>query len=190
MVATLVPIVVCTSMFAMVFGIVYLKSRENMALIEKGINPKIRNLSPRPFRNLRWGLMLIGAGVGLLMAFILDNTILKHNKKSVEKKVVRYISDTSSNDTNKSKQRYCETNLDNKQSNDLNINGECFDEDDSINTHISGKMMVIKKSSGNDDENQPIYFALIGIGGGLGLFFSYKIEKKEWLDKKNNSENI
>ena len=36
----------------------------------------------------------------------------------------------------------------------------------------------------NDPKNVPIYFALIAIGGGLGLFFSYRIEKKEWVDKK------
>jgi hypothetical protein len=33
-----------------------------------------------------------------------------------------------------------------------------------------------------DGENPPVYFALIAIGGGLGLLFSYKIEKK-WLDE-------
>jgi hypothetical protein len=35
----------------------------------------------------------------------------------------------------------------------------------------------------NDGANVPIYFALIAIGGGLGLITSYRIEKKELLDK-------
>ena len=34
-----------------------------------------------------------------------------------------------------------------------------------------------------DHENVAIYFALIGIGGGLGLIASYKIEKRDLLDK-------
>ncbi len=36
---TLVPIVIMTGMFAMIFGIVYLGSKENMSMIEKGMNP-------------------------------------------------------------------------------------------------------------------------------------------------------
>lgn len=36
----LIPILVPLGAFAMVFGIVYLKSRENMAMIERGLNPK------------------------------------------------------------------------------------------------------------------------------------------------------
>jgi hypothetical protein len=33
------------------------------------------------------------------------------------------------------------------------------------------------------EENPSIYFALIAIFGGLGLVLSYRIEKKEVLDK-------
>jgi hypothetical protein len=36
----LIPILVPLSFFAMVFGLVYIKSRENMSMIEKGLNPK------------------------------------------------------------------------------------------------------------------------------------------------------
>jgi hypothetical protein len=32
-------------------------------------------------------------------------------------------------------------------------------------------------------DNEAIYFALIGIGGGAGLIGSYRIEKKEFWDK-------
>ena len=34
---TLVPISICLGGFAMAFGIVYLKTRQNMAMIEKGM---------------------------------------------------------------------------------------------------------------------------------------------------------
>lgn len=41
----LIPILVPLGAFAMVFGIVYLKSRENMAMIERGLNQRVRQSS-------------------------------------------------------------------------------------------------------------------------------------------------
>jgi hypothetical protein len=67
-VAVLIPL----SFFAMVFGIVYLYKKENLAMIEKGMNPKDKMYRPAPFRSLKWGLLLLGAGVGLLIAFFVD----------------------------------------------------------------------------------------------------------------------
>ena len=68
MVAILIPI----SFFAMVFGVVYLFKKENLAMIEKGMNPKDKMFRPAPFRSLKWGLLLLGAGLGLLIAFFVD----------------------------------------------------------------------------------------------------------------------
>jgi hypothetical protein len=117
----LVPIVMFAGGFAMVFGIVYMKTRQNMAMIEKGMNPKEFANRPTPYRNLKWGLLLVGSGIGLFLAYLLDHYVL--NK----------------------------------------IGQSGFYE---------------------SDRNVPVYFALIGIGGGLGLIGSYRIEKKELLDKK------
>ena len=59
---------------------------------------------------------------------------------------------------------------------------ENFDNDDDDNdTNTTGKKGLT--ISTDDNDNPALYFALIAIGGGLGLFFSYRIEKKEWLDK-------
>jgi len=44
-------------------------------------------------------------------------------------------------------------------------------------------------SAGNgiqSPDSVPIYFSLIGIFGGLGLFISYLIEKKETIDKNKS----
>ena len=68
MVAILIPL----SFFAMVFGVVYLYKKENLAMIEKGMNPKDKLFRPAPFRSLKWGLLLLGAGMGLLIAFFID----------------------------------------------------------------------------------------------------------------------
>ena len=110
----LIPIVMFAGFFAMVFGIVYLRTRQNLAMIEKGMNPKEFANRPAPYLNLKWGLLLIGSGLGLLIAYIID------------------------------------------LSSDL-VDGE---------------------------ENPTIYFSMIAIFGGLGLIASYRIEKKELLDRQ------
>jgi hypothetical protein len=120
-VAILVPILTSLGFFALIFGIVYMQKRENLAMIEKGMNPKLVEHRPTPYRNLKWGLLLVGSGMGLFLAYILDNYVLY----SVGHRA------------------------------DIEFNN-----------------------------NFPIYFALIAIGGGLGLIVSYRIEKKELLDGK------
>jgi hypothetical protein len=127
-VAVLIPIIMFAGGFAMVFGIVYLKTRQNLAMIEKGMNPKEFANRPTPYKNLKWGLLLVGAGLGLFFAYLLDNFVLYH---------VGHMN-----------------------------RGGNFMEDTGANV--------------------PIYFALIAIGGGLGLISSYRIEKKELLDKGIN----
>src|SRR5258708_39664390 len=71
-------ILTCLGILAMIFGIRYMRNKENMAMIEKGLNPGIKPERPRPapFRNLKWGLLLVGAGIGLFIAYLLDNTAL------------------------------------------------------------------------------------------------------------------
>lgn len=116
LVAILIPI----SFFAMIFGIVYMFKKENLAMIEKGLNPKNRLPDrPVPYKNLKWGLLLVGSGLGLLIAFFLDQFILPQNR-------------------------------------DFHNDSRAF-----------------------------IYFALLAIGGGLGLIRSYSVEKAELLNKKS-----
>ncbi len=72
----LIPIVMFAGGFAMIFGIYYLKTRQNLAMIEKGMNPKEFANRPAPYKNLKWALLLIGAGAGLFLAYFLDNYVL------------------------------------------------------------------------------------------------------------------
>jgi amino acid transporter len=69
-------IVMFVSFFACIFGIYYLATRKNLAMIEKGMNPKEFANRPAPYKNLKWALLLIGAGVGLFLAYLLDNYVL------------------------------------------------------------------------------------------------------------------
>lgn len=70
-------LVTFTSFFALVFGIIYLRSRENLSMIEKGMNPKQYADRPAPYRNLKWGLLLVGAGTGLFFAYIMHHYVLR-----------------------------------------------------------------------------------------------------------------
>jgi hypothetical protein len=72
----LIPIVMFAGGFAMIFGIYYLKTRQNLAMIEKNMNPKEFANRPAPYKNLKWALLLIGAGLGLFVAYLLDNYVL------------------------------------------------------------------------------------------------------------------
>src|SRR5215471_12440756 len=68
LVAVLIPL----GFFLMVFGIVYMYKKENLAMIEKGMNPKENRDRPAPYKNLKWALLLVGAGLGLFTAYMLD----------------------------------------------------------------------------------------------------------------------
>lgn len=98
-------------LFALLFGIRYLYNKENMSMIEKGMDPKLNRNRPAPYANLKWGLLLLGSGIGLALAYIITQYLL------------------------------------------------------------------------HDHENPALWFAFIAIGGGCGLVGSYRIEKKELLDK-------
>jgi len=113
----LIPILVPISMFAMVFGIVYLSKRERMAMIERGMDPRLNKPKSSGHNTiaLTSGLLLIGAGIGLFLAYWLDHTVFK---------------------------------------------------------------------SFNEEDNPAIYFALIAIFGGAGLFLSYHIEKKDTIKRE------
>jgi len=104
----LIPILISLGLFAMIFGIVYLRNRERMAMIERGF--ELQGTPPKKHDNsfftLTMGLLLIGCGLGLFIASMIDYFALQ------------------------------------------------------------------------DRGNPAIYFSLISVFGGLGLFTSYLIERK------------
>lgn len=55
---------------ALVFGIRYMSNKEKMAMIERGIDPGIGQSSPKPFLSLKFGLLMVGLGLGVVAAFI------------------------------------------------------------------------------------------------------------------------
>jgi hypothetical protein len=77
-------IIISLGFFAMIFGIFYLQKREKMAMIERGMDPRGYKAQPAPYQNLKWGLLLIGAGLGLFIAYLLDNTLFSQTRDENE----------------------------------------------------------------------------------------------------------
>lgn len=68
----LLPIIISLGLFLMIFGLNYLKSRERMALIERGIELKDPALRDRTSSVLRNSLLFIGVGIGLTIAYFIS----------------------------------------------------------------------------------------------------------------------
>lgn len=69
----LIPIVSTISIVVMIIFIRKFTNDERMAMIEKGVEANILNRKTNSYPNLRYGLLLIGAGLGLLIGALLDN---------------------------------------------------------------------------------------------------------------------
>jgi Trk-type K+ transport system membrane component len=69
--------VVPVSTFLMIWGIRYLENKENMAMIERGMDPKEHKLNRRlnPSKTLKDSLLFVGAGLGLLLAIVLSKAL-------------------------------------------------------------------------------------------------------------------
>jgi len=61
------------SFFAMVYGIVFLfvRKKERLALIAKGTDASIFESTKKAASSLKWGLLLVGTGTGILIGKIL-----------------------------------------------------------------------------------------------------------------------
>ena len=75
----LIPITLFICFFAMVFSLRYFSNRERMAMIQNGMDPGLQRAQPQPYVVLKWGLLLMGAGLGLFLAYLLDHTILNND---------------------------------------------------------------------------------------------------------------
>jgi len=66
--------------FATVYGIfhLYVRRKERLALIEKGLTASIFNSESNVSPSLKWGILSIGIAVGFLMGAILDEATHLH----------------------------------------------------------------------------------------------------------------
>ena len=71
----LAGIIISLGLFAMIFAVFYLYKREKMAMIERGMDPRIYKPQSAPYQNLKWGLLMIGSGFGLFLSYVLDHRV-------------------------------------------------------------------------------------------------------------------
>ncbi len=66
-------ILIPASVFATIYGIVYLniRKKERMALLDRGLDPRAFEKDNTSFSALKYGLLFTGIGLGLLLANIL-----------------------------------------------------------------------------------------------------------------------
>jgi hypothetical protein len=73
-VALLIPIIGTISVFTMIVFLRKYENDEKMAMIAKGITPPQKaSFNVNPSHSLRWGFVLVGFGVGLLMGSLLES---------------------------------------------------------------------------------------------------------------------
>lgn len=76
----LIPIFGIIFPFLTAFGIIYIifstRHRERMNMIDKGMDPQIAKPAPDGRRAMRNGLLMVGVGLGLLVGWIIQSTML------------------------------------------------------------------------------------------------------------------
>jgi hypothetical protein len=73
-VALLIPIIGTISIFTMIVFLRKYENDEKMAMIAKGITPPQKaSFNVNPSHSLRWGFVLVGFGIGLLMGSLLES---------------------------------------------------------------------------------------------------------------------
>ena len=78
------PILVLLVIFGFIYGIVYLgvRRKERMTMLEKGADPSLFNDMKPGIAGIRYGLLLIGVAVGILVGNILDATTVLEEEVS------------------------------------------------------------------------------------------------------------
>ncbi len=80
MVGVFVPIIAIISVFLFLWRASENKRKVRVAMIERGMDPSVldepHNESSRKYGALRWGMLLMGAGLGLLIGYTLDKLVI------------------------------------------------------------------------------------------------------------------
>ena len=82
--ALMIPIFVPLAFFALIFGIVYLRNKERMAMIERGMDPRLQidNAGSRNYV-LTAGMLMVGGGIGLFLAYILEWSLMLNDAEAI-----------------------------------------------------------------------------------------------------------
>lgn len=80
-IALVMPIIISLGAFIMVWGLKFLENKENMAMIERGMDPKAnkKQKEANPSKTLKDALLFIGAGLGLVLAVLITQALQLQN---------------------------------------------------------------------------------------------------------------
>ena len=80
----LTPVLVLLIIFGFIYGIVYLgvRRKERMTMLDRGVDPSVFNEMRPGMAGIRYGLLLIGVAVGILIGNILDATTVLEEEVS------------------------------------------------------------------------------------------------------------
>lgn len=71
-----IVLIIFSAIFGIIFVVFSARNRERMAMIEKGVSPKDfmteRSGKPNAYGILKWGLLLVGIGLGLFIGSLLE----------------------------------------------------------------------------------------------------------------------
>ena len=72
----MIPIIAIVGLFIMIIYLRKYQNQERMAMIEKGLSPDLfkSNDEVNPSVTLRFSLLLIGLGIGILLGYFLDRS--------------------------------------------------------------------------------------------------------------------
>jgi hypothetical protein len=73
-IGTLIPIIISVGIFITIIYIRRFENLERMAIIDKGLDPAIFKKESSTAATLRWALLLIGSGLGLIFGYFLDRS--------------------------------------------------------------------------------------------------------------------
>jgi len=75
----IVPVTVTITVFACLFGIAFLyfttRHKERVLLIQQGADASIFKKDSNPLSILKWGMLLIGVGIGTILGYCFANII-------------------------------------------------------------------------------------------------------------------
>jgi Na+/melibiose symporter-like transporter len=87
----MIPIVAIVGGLSLGFAGFYLRYRERMEMIARGIDVSKLDYPKRPKNRLRSAFIVLGVGVGLLLAYVLCNTVLANSHPDEDQQTVIYF---------------------------------------------------------------------------------------------------
>lgn len=178
----LVPITLFLGLFTMLIFLRKYENDERMAMIEKGMEPGNKKKTDR-FATLRFALLSIGVGIGIVLSIIIVQFIPKEphqvTKTNSPEKLKVILNNLPVKTTSDSSSKTLVISRDTLQESEEALVEKKIEEELEDNRTITEEYTEYSRDGGLVGA---IYSGMILIFGGLGLLMAYRIRSKQ---KKN-----